>query len=273
MTSKQYNVYINSKNIDIKDRGFNFGDGVFETILVKNKCLKNFKEHFHRLKNGCESLKMKSPSFQFIQSNSKKAISKYSNCILKIYVTRGSNDQGYNFSKNIVHNIYFRVIPKLPSIIKITGLNLKISKHILQQNIHYGGVKHMNRIDQSLAAHDLLYNPRYDDIILIDDKKNIVETISSNIFFAKQLKSKLNFYTPKMEKCGIEGIMRNEVIKWLEKKGYNLIIKDIVKKDIRKYDYCFITNSIKGLRFVKKIDSKKFREPNSLLGVLESFIV
>ena len=272
MASKQYNVYINTKNIDIRDRGFNFGDGVFETILVKNKNLQNLKEHFQRLRSGCASLKIKSPSFEFIQSNSKKAISKYSNCILKIYITRGSNEQGYTFGKSIVHNIYFRVIPELPSIIKITGLNLKISKHTLQPNIYYGGVKHMNRIDQSLAAHDLLHNPRYDDIILIDDKKNIIETISSNIFFAKQLESKMSFYTPKIKKCGVEGIMRNKVIQYLIKKDYKLTIKDIVTKDIQNYDYCFITNSIKGLRFVKNIGSKKFRDPAPLLELLEIFV-
>tara|TARA_B100000941_G_C28465288_1_gene533169 strand:- start:409 stop:1230 length:822 start_codon:yes stop_codon:yes gene_type:complete len=273
MTSIRYNVYINSKNIDIRDRGFNFGDGVFETILVKNKNAKNLKDHFQRLKRGCETLKIKPPSFEFIKSHSMKAISKHSNCILKIYVTRGSNDQGYTFTKDIVHNIYFRVIPKIPSVIKITGLDLKISKYVLYSNINYAGVKHMNRIDQSIAAHDLLYNSKYDDMILVNDKKNIIETISSNIFFVKQSNSKLNFYTPKIEKCGVEGIMRNKVIEWLEKRDYKVIIKQIPTKNIHEYDYCFITNSIKGLRFVKKINSRKYKDPSRLLEVFESLVV
>ncbi len=271
--TKQYNVYINPKNIDIRDRGFNFGDGVFETILVKNKNPKNLKEHFQRLKRGCETLRINPPSFEFIKSHSRKAISKYSSCILKIYVTRGSNDHGYAFTKDIVHNIYFRASPKIPSIIKITGLDLKISKYILYPNINYAGVKHMNRIDQSIAAHDLLHNPKYDDMILIDDKKHIIETMSSNIFFVKQLKSKLNFYTPKIDKCGVEGIMRNKVIEWLKRRNYKLTIKQIALKNIHEYDYCFITNSIKGLRFVKKIDSRKYKAPSLLLEVLESLIV
>ena len=273
MDSTHYNIYINPKNIDIRDRGFNFGDGLFETILVKNNKPRNLKDHFQRLKKGCELLKMKSPSFKFIQYYSRKAISKNSNCILKIYITRGSNNQGYTFGKNIVHNLYFRVISELPTITKLTGLNLKISKNILCQNIYYGGVKHMNRIEQSLAAYDLLHNFKYDDMILINDKKNIIETISSNIFFVKQLKSKFNFYTPKLEKYGVEGIMRKKVIEWLKKKKYKLVTKHIGVKTIHEYDYCFITNSIKGLRFIKKINTKKFRDPNPLLEIMESLII
>ena len=273
MTSKRYNVYINSKHIDIRDRGFNFGDGVFETILVKNKYPKNLKQHFQRLKKGCELLKIKSPSFELIRSNSQKAISKNSNCILKIYITRGSNNQGYTFGKNIVHNVYFRVIPEVPSIIKITGLNLKTSKTILHSNIHCSRIKHLNRIDQSLASYELLHNSKYDDMILLDDKKNIIETISSNIFFVKQSKSKFDFYTPKIERCGVEGIMRNKVIEWCKKENYKLIIKNIDLKSIYKYDYCFITNSIKGIRFVKKINSKRFRNPNPLLVAIENLVV
>ena len=273
MKSMSYNIYINSKNIDIRDRGFNFGDGVFETILVKNKTPKNFKQHFQRLKKGCELLKIKSPTFKLVENNSKKAISKHTNCILKIYVTRGMSNHGYTFSKGIVHNIYFRAIPKIPSIIKITGLNLVVSRNYLYPNIRYAGIKHMNRIDQSLAAHDLLHNPDYDDMILVDDKQNVIETISSNVFFVKEWKSRFSFYTPKIEKCGVEGIMRNKVIEWLENKNYKLVIKDIEKKKISQYDYCFITNSIKGIRFVKKIDSKSFRDPSPLLKILESLVL
>ena len=37
MTNSAFNIFINKKYINVADRGFNFGDGVFETILVRNK--------------------------------------------------------------------------------------------------------------------------------------------------------------------------------------------------------------------------------------------
>ena len=273
MTSKEYKIYINPKNIDIKDRGFNFGDGVFETVLVKNNSPKNIKEHIKRLQQGCELIKIKPPSLELILSNIRKAILRYPNCILKIYVTRGSNEQGYLFDEDIVHNIYFRTIPKIPSIVKITGLNLKVSKNILHSNRSFYGIKHMNRLEQSLVAHELLDNKKYDDMLLVNDKKNIIETISSNIFFVKKVKSRLYFYTPKIDNYGIEGVMRNQVIKWLRKKSYRLVIGTISLSKVREYDYCFITNSIKGLRFVNKINSVKFSDPDPILRILEGLVI
>ena len=67
--------------------------------------------------------------------------------------------------------------------------------------------------------------------------------------------------------------MRNKVIEWLEKRNYKMIIKQIPTKNIHEYDYCFITNSIKGLRFVKKINSRKYKDPSRLLEVFESLVV
>ena len=55
-------VHINKTSVSVKDRGFNYGDGIFETIRVKNnKCLYQ-SAHIKRLIKGCEVLKISSPS-------------------------------------------------------------------------------------------------------------------------------------------------------------------------------------------------------------------
>ena len=131
----------------------------------------------------------------------------------------------------------------------------------------------MNRLEQSLVAYELLDNKKYDDMLLVNEKKNIIETISSNIFFVRKIKSRLYFYTPKIDNYGVEGVMRNKVIKWLRKKSYKLVIGTISLKKVQEYDYCFITNSIKGLRFVNKINSVKFSDPDPILRILEGLVI
>ena len=62
-----------SKTIDVRDRSVQYGDGVFETIAVKEKLLKFWKEHYQRLNKGCKILKIKCPSEIFL----KKEINKF----------------------------------------------------------------------------------------------------------------------------------------------------------------------------------------------------
>ena len=65
-------VHINKTSVSVKDRGFNYGDGIFETIRVKNnKCLYQI-DHINRLIKGCKILKISSPSKKLLNSAIKK---------------------------------------------------------------------------------------------------------------------------------------------------------------------------------------------------------
>ena len=59
MNHSRFNIFLNPKNISIKDRGFNYGDGLFETILVKDSKILYLKEHVERLHDGCNILHFK----------------------------------------------------------------------------------------------------------------------------------------------------------------------------------------------------------------------
>ena len=258
MTNSAFNIFINKKYINVADRGFNFGDGVFETILVKNKNPLYFSHHMARLKRGCGLLRLNIPSLKIFKMNALKAISNKRDCILKIYVTRGISDQGYSFEKDIVPNIYFRRIDSLPSVTKITGLKIAISSQKLLPN-SFSSIKHMNRLDQSLFAHELNSLDNIDELLLTDNH-NIKG-------------SNMKFYTPEIGASGIEGVMRRVVIDFLIKKKNKITIKKISKQDLSKYDICFITNSIKGIRFVRNIGKIKYQEPYSVLQYFERLII
>ena len=79
-----------SSSISIFDRGFLYGDSVFETILVLNKNPQNIKLHLSRLKKGCNYLKIKNLDLKLLQRNINKALSDENNCVLSINITRGT---------------------------------------------------------------------------------------------------------------------------------------------------------------------------------------
>jgi branched-subunit amino acid aminotransferase/4-amino-4-deoxychorismate lyase len=82
-------VHINKKTVSINDRAFNYGDGLFETILVKNNKPKLLNQHIKRLFVGCKRLSIKLPGIKLIKDSIQKAIGSTNECIIKIIYTRG----------------------------------------------------------------------------------------------------------------------------------------------------------------------------------------
>ena len=71
MNNSKFNIFINKKTVSIFDRGFNYGDGLFETILVKNSFPLYLKNHIRRLHEGCLKLNINKPSPSLIKNNIK----------------------------------------------------------------------------------------------------------------------------------------------------------------------------------------------------------
>ena len=76
-------VFINPKYIPVNDRAFNYGDGLFETILVNNGEPLFLKEHLTRLNLGCKKLRIELPSQTLIKKSINKSIGNTKKCIIK----------------------------------------------------------------------------------------------------------------------------------------------------------------------------------------------
>ena len=106
----KFNIFINTKKVSINDRSFLYGDGLFETILVRDGKIYYLKDHYSRLKKGSKLLKILIPDFKLTELSIKKCINKTKNCIVKIIISRGDNKFGYQIPNGIVPNIYFNKI-------------------------------------------------------------------------------------------------------------------------------------------------------------------
>ena len=70
----KFNIFINTKKVSINDRSFLYGDGLFETILVRDGKIYYLKDHYSRLKKGSKLLKILIPDFKSTESSIKKCI-------------------------------------------------------------------------------------------------------------------------------------------------------------------------------------------------------
>ena len=91
---------------------------------------------------------------------------------------------------------------------------------------------------------------------MCDQKNNIIEGISSNIFFVK---GKV-FYTPKISRSGVEGVMKSFIIKNLKKNKYKIIEKIINRKEIKNYDGAFFCNSVRLIWNIKSIENLRYKK-------------
>lgn len=257
-----------SSSISIFDRGFLYGDSVFETILVLDKKPKNIDLHLKRLKLGCYKLKINNFDSKLLSKHIKKALSDINNCVLSINVTRGTAiSRGYNinFANNPNIIITTSEIPKYPKEYSIKGIRTKFAKSNLVSNPNLSQIKHSNRIEQILASKEI--NKDFPELILCDHKGYIIEGITSNIFFIK----KKNFYTPIINESGVDGIMKSIIIKKLKQKKFKIFEKRIHKKDVNTYDAAFFCNSIRLVWNILSIDGYKYKD-NEWLSYIMNII-
>ena len=273
MTNSKFNIFINKKTISINDRAFNYGDGLFETILVKNNKIIYLKEHVKRLHKGCDIIFINKPTFSLIKKNAEIAIGNRKNCILKIILSRGSCDFGYQYPKDLIPNLYFiRTSISSDKGNMTETVDVAYANYKPLGNNNLSKIKHLNRLDQCLIANELQnIKNGYNDLV-ITQNKNIIETLSSNLFFAKEIKKQYFFDTPLISDFGIKGVMREKIIQSLRKKGYKVNIKNIGVSNVQKYTSCFKVNSVKGIIFIDRMGKNKFSKPEILYNMLKSFI-
>tara|TARA_Y100000389_G_scaffold205117_1_gene263445 strand:+ start:4109 stop:4933 length:825 start_codon:yes stop_codon:yes gene_type:complete len=273
MTNSKFNIFINKKTISVNDRAFNYGDGLFETILVKNNKIIYLKEHVKRLHKGCDIIFINKPTFSLIKKNAEIAIGNRKNCILKIILSRGSCDFGYQYPKDLIPNLYFiRTSISSDKGNTTERVDVAYANYKPLGNNNLSKIKHLNRLDQCLIANELQnIKNGYNDLV-ITQNTNIIETLSSNLFFTKEIKKQYFFDTPLISDFGIKGVMREKIIQFLRKKGYKVNIKNIEVSNVQKYTSCFKVNSVKGIIFIDRIGKNKFSKPEILYNVLKSFI-
>ena len=243
--------------IEFSDRGFQYGDGLFETIEVLNGIPVFLNQHLQRLSKGCKKLLIPIPdieifrkeAFQLAQSSASKQ------AILKLIVTRGSGGRGYRQPEIIHHTRLFSLhpFPDYPESYKQQGINIRFCNTRLGINPALSGIKHMNRLEQVVARSEW-NSSEIQEGLMLDINGNIIEGTMSNIFLVKENV----LYTPTIEQCGVEGIVRNIVISEAQKNQVYVVEKTLSKEDIKSADELFVTNSIIGIWPVKQLEEQRY---------------
>lgn len=241
--------------IEVADRGFQYGDGLFETIAVINQQPVFLDRHINRIKAGCFRLQIPFPSIDLLITEAHQLSKQSTNGILKLILTRGSGGRGYRLPDIINTTRVFSLFPppNYPVSLREQGIIARFCDTRLGLNPLLAGIKHLNRLEQIMARSEWT-NPDIKEGIMLDINGHIIEGTMTNLFYYKNNA----LYTSELAFSGVKGIMRGIIIEMSFEAGFPVEEHAFTKKELLSAEEIFVCNSIVGIWPIKQIDQRYF---------------
>jgi branched-chain amino acid aminotransferase len=260
-----------------KNRGFLYGDAVFETLKIINGKVLFLEDHYFRLMASMRILRMEIPmhfTMEFLEQEILNEVLSqgYQNSARsRITIYRKSGGYYLPDTNDIEYEISVSEIEKQLYEIEKTNYEVDIYKDFYISKQLLSTIKSTNKIINvtgSIYAHE----NGFDNCLLLNEEKNVVEALNGNLFM---LKDGVLSTPPITDGC-LNGIMRKQIIalaKTIETIEINE--KSISPFDLQKADELFITNVIKGIQPITKYRKKEYvvNISNILLSKLNEKIV
>ena len=243
--------------ISVMDRGFLFGDGVYEVIPVYNGQLFRLEQHLQRLTYclnrihldvGWSKNQWQQMMQQLVDENGN------GNLALYLQVTRGYAEKRLHTFPKKTNPTIFSMVTKLPSPNNIE--DIKPCKAICMADIRW---KNCDIKSISLLGNVLLAQQAHecdDDEAILINNGIATEGSISNLFIVESGK----IITSKKDHRILGGITRELVIELLESHGNTVYQEDIPVARLKKASEIWLTSSTKEIRPVVELDGEKVGE-------------
>ena len=238
-------------SLKIDNRSFLYSDGFFETIKVINfKCC-NFSYHYRRIEKSCNLYKF---NFNISETNLNTLLEKLvkeNNVIggrIRVVFFRDSGGKylPLNNSSSFIAEIepgenYFSFNKNGLEI----GLYTQIKKGI-------SPLSNCKSTSANISVFASIYAKEndLDDCLIVNSNNNIIQSSNSNLFIVKDE----SIITPPLLDACVNGTMRSFIIQ-----NFEVQEKSITEHELLVADELFLTNAIKGVRWVEKFIEKKYQ--------------
>ena len=253
-------VYLNGEylpldeaNINVLDRGFTFGDGVYEVIPVFNRTVFRQQQHIQRLRNSLEAIYMKDPltsqEWADIFSTLIESVGTLDQSIY-LQITRGISERDHDISLADAPTVFVmsRELQKKnyeQGISAITHEDIRWS---------YCDIKAITLLPSVILRHRARQMDAREAILIRDD--HVTEGAASNVFV---IKDDTVYTTPKDNQV-LPGVTRDLVLELLEDGGINYQETSIARALLFAADEIWITSSTWEIVPVTRIDDEPVGE-------------
>lgn len=261
--------------LNAANRGLKYGDALFETLRYVNGDLFFWEDHYFRLMASMRILRMEIPmafTMEFLEEEIKGTVreNNLESAAVRVRLTVFRNEGGkYRPKTNDVS--YLLEVEELESpfyLIHDETYEVELYKdHYLNKDM-LSNLKTTNKILNVVASVYAQENG-YNNCLLINTDKQVVEAINGNLFLVKGGHVK----TPPLNDGCLDGIIRKKLMEIISKTdGLELLEESISPFELQKADELFITNSIEGIRPISKYRKKEYANAlaKNLLGKLNA---
>lgn len=239
------------EHLPVDDRGLQFGDGLFETIAVVAGHPRLMDRHLERLARGASALALPSPDQDCIRSEIVRLAAGGPACgVIKVVWTAGSGGRGYARPDPVTPRriIGSHPAPSHPPAHWFDGITASVVTTPLAHQPRLAGIKHLNRLEQTLARTEWQGSDDAEGL-MCDQGGRFIEGTMSNLF----LVAGSQVVTPRLDHCGIAGVMREAIMDWLAAEGIPAVEEPVHAEDLRKASEVFVCNSINGVWPVRRV--------------------
>lgn len=245
--------------LQAQNRGFKFGDGLFESMRMCNGKLKFPELHVDRLHAGMKMLKMDGYTLlddYFLKQKAAELAKKNKingNARLRLTIYRNGEGLYTPQSNKVGYLLEVSALPNAEYELNAKGLIIDVYDEIPKPINKLSNYKTTNALLYVMAG---LYQKRYnlDEALLLNQNGFLCESTSSNVFVVYQGQ----IYTPALSEGCVAGVMRSVVMKLAKQHQLPLIEAQINPQILNEAEEVFVTNAVGGIRWVMGYGRKRY---------------
>ena len=256
------------------NRGFSYGDALFETVKAVGDKLLFWEDHYFRLMASMRLLRMEIPMtytpeyfvdqcLRLIQAQDERSPA----WRLRLTVYRDSGGRYTPDHNQVAFVIGCQPLSQDRFSDEVTSYTVDLYKDHYVQAGMLPNLKTNNKILNVLGSIFAKEND-LDNCILVNDNKEVVEALQSNLFliFGNEI------HTPPLSSGCLNGIIRKQIINMANNLHLTLKETEINPFDLQKADELWLTNSIQGIRAVTNYRRKAYKSQiyKQAVGLLNS---
>lgn len=244
-----------------QNRGFLYGDAVFETIKVLDNKVLFLEDHYFRLMASMRIVRMEIPmsfTMEYLEAQILLLVNQLEKSVsFRVRFSVFRQPGGFYLPKTNAVEFIITAEPLENALYSFENslYEVELFKDFMVTKQLLSTIKSNNRLVQitgSVFAHE----NNYDNCLLMNDEKNVVEALQSNLF----LLSGNRLSTPPVSDGCLNGVMRKQILAIARKiEGLEVREESISPFDLQKADELFLTNVIKGIQPITKYRKKEYR--------------